>query len=116
MTDPSQLCPHEHRLHIIIHFGTLQHFIVRDLVLSFHTHKVPEMPHVEDIKNFHMPTIARPGLSSIQQGGENCCPVYLDHCVKFYTMGFPDHFLLATVGANRLADPSLDIVKNLGII
>ena len=60
VTDPSQLCPHEHRLHAI-HFGTLQHFIVRDLVLPFDTHKAPEMPHVEGIQHFHMRTIARPG-------------------------------------------------------
>ena len=65
MTDPSQLCPHEHRLHTI-HFGTLQHLIVRDLALLFDTYKVPEMPHVEGIQHFHMPTHARPGLSSIQ--------------------------------------------------
>ena len=65
VTDPSQLCHHEHRFHAI-HFGTLQHFIVPDLVPPFDTHKVSEMANVEGIQHFHMPTIARPGLSSIQ--------------------------------------------------
>ena len=97
MADPSQLCPHEHRLHTI-HFGTLQYFIVRDLVLPFDTHKIPEMPHVEGIQHFYMPMMARPGFSSIQQGSDDCCPVYLDLCVQFYTMRFPDPFLQATVG------------------
>ena len=46
-TVPSLASPQYHP------FGTLQHFIVRDLVLPFDTHKVPEMPHVEGIQHFH---------------------------------------------------------------
>ena len=82
MIDPSQLCLHLNcsffYLLNIIHFGTLQHLIVRDLVLPFDAHKVSEMPHVEGIQHLDMSTIAGPGLSPMQQGGEDCCPVYPD--------------------------------------
>ena len=57
------------------HVKILDSFRMQHL-LPFDTHKVPEMPHVEGIQHFHMSTIPRPGLSSIQYGGEDspCIP------------------------------------------